>query len=395
MAAQSLRFLLSNTYGHPNIGDEAIVIAMLHELHNHFANARFSFLTSFPDLTQTRHPQVHAVHSQVFRGNRATLKVIKESDLLIIGGGGIIQDFTSLGNLLFHLSRAAAAYRLGTPFMCYAVGVGPLHSRVARCLTATVLKKAQAITVRDDYSAELLLSIGIPGRLVTVTADPVMTLPFASEANNHPVYQAALKAKQTAPLIAISLRPILEKYHVLRGKYTVSDTTVRLIEHIRVIAENLKQSFNAQFLFASMHPKQDDPIGHMLAKALGPQTSFIMAPGDLSPQTMMAIMGLSDLLIGMRLHSLILASRSAVPMIALSYAPKVSGFLSLLGQENQIVGPDDWSVEKIGNLANVTWAKRAEIRAQIEKSVPHLQARAEQNVTITKSVINNLTPHAS
>jgi polysaccharide pyruvyl transferase CsaB len=386
------RFLLSNTYGHPNVGDEAIVTAMIHAMHGQFADAKISLLTAFPDLTRKRHTQVRAIRSQTFQGSFNTLKAVKESDLLVIGGGGIIQDATSLGNLLFHLSHAVIAHLVGTPFVCYAVGVGPLQSRIGRQLTAAILKKAQAITVRDHYSAQLLTSIGISDNLIKATSDPAMNLPFTDEVNNDPVYQKILqtKAHDKRPLIGISLRPVLDKYNILPGEYSISAATDDLIQNVLKVADNLTKQLDVRFLFISMHPSQDDPIGHLFTRKMEGKAPVIMATGQLPPQIMMSIIGQSDLLIGMRLHSLILASRSHIPMLALSYAPKVSGFLSLLGQEKLVLRLSDWTAEKIEHLVYATWHRRAEIKEHLSQVVPRIQEEERENMKMVKYVLRNL-----
>ena len=50
------------------------------------------------------------------------------------------------------------------------------------------------------------------------------------------------------------------------------------------------------------------------------------------PNEMLAIIANLDLLIGMRLHSLIFAAQNAVPMLGLSYDPKVAAFMKSIDQ---------------------------------------------------------------
>ena len=50
------------------------------------------------------------------------------------------------------------------------------------------------------------------------------------------------------------------------------------------------------------------------------------------PGEMLAIIANLDLLIGMRLHSLIFAAQNAVPMLGLSYDPKVAAFMKSIDQ---------------------------------------------------------------
>jgi polysaccharide pyruvyl transferase WcaK-like protein len=57
----------------------------------------------------------------------------------------------------------------------------------------------------------------------------------------------------------------------------------------------------------------------------------VMAPGaDLGAQ--LAAIGSARLVIGMRLHALVLAAAAGVPAIAVSYDPKVDAFATRVGQ---------------------------------------------------------------
>ena len=51
------------------------------------------------------------------------------------------------------------------------------------------------------------------------------------------------------------------------------------------------------------------------------------------PEELMGVIGQSELVISMRLHTLIFASGQGVPMVGIVYDPKVSGFLDYLGQD--------------------------------------------------------------
>jgi polysaccharide pyruvyl transferase WcaK-like protein len=168
------RVVLSNTYGHPNIGDEAILASMIFDLESNIKNVKIEILSRLPELTKNNHPNLAVIKSGVFDGIISTIKSIKSADLLVIGGGGIIQDSSSFGNLLFHLCRATIAILVGTPFICYGIGIGPLNSLISRSLTAAILRKARIIMVRDFISSKLLIDIGIPKNLVRITADPVL-----------------------------------------------------------------------------------------------------------------------------------------------------------------------------------------------------------------------------
>ena len=85
-------------------------------------------------------------------------------------------------SILYYLFILRLAQLLGKKTFIYSQGIGPINSSRNRRLTARVLRRASGIVVRDEASRDLLLSIGVPGRLVQVTADPVIRVRKADTA---------------------------------------------------------------------------------------------------------------------------------------------------------------------------------------------------------------------
>ena len=175
MKEVSPRLVFANSYGNRNVGDEAIVTAMIDSLRDHH-NMHIAFLSRSSDYSTRAHPDIEVVSSGVLCGVPGTMRTIREADLLLFGGGGLLQDRTSIANVLFQLSRPFFASLLGTPFMCYALGVGPLKSALSRWLTRKVLQKAELILVRDQDSLDTLRQIGLISPSIQVTADPALLL---------------------------------------------------------------------------------------------------------------------------------------------------------------------------------------------------------------------------
>jgi polysaccharide pyruvyl transferase WcaK-like protein len=141
------KIVLSNTYGHLNVGDEAILSSMISTISSSIRNVRITVVSRRPKITQKNHPHVQVIHSGVIKdGLKKTVRAIKNADLLIAGGGRGIQDSTNLGNLLFHLSRPLVAYFCGIPFICYALGVGPLRNKIDRFTGPLIFNNAVYIT---------------------------------------------------------------------------------------------------------------------------------------------------------------------------------------------------------------------------------------------------------
>ena len=104
-------------------------------------------------------------------------KTIKNSDVLISGGGSLLQDVTSKKSLIYYLGLIFAATLLKKDVIIFAQGLGPFRSKISQILTKLALKRCKLITVRDTDSQRLLNDWGIDSKLV---CDPVFTFDIKS-----------------------------------------------------------------------------------------------------------------------------------------------------------------------------------------------------------------------
>jgi len=96
---KSLKVVISGYYGFGNTGDEAILTSLLNML-RHDNSLEITVLSAHPRQTRAEH-KVKAVS----RFNPFSIMVsILRSNLLISGGGGLLQDVTSSRSLLYYLS---------------------------------------------------------------------------------------------------------------------------------------------------------------------------------------------------------------------------------------------------------------------------------------------------
>lgn len=378
-AEKPLRMVLSNSYGTANVGDQAILESMLHSLANRFSGIEIDLLSMHVEQSCRRHPQINSLYSGPLKGFFATCRSIRRADLLVLGGGGIIQDASSFGNLVFHLSRPVIAYLVGTPFIGAGLGVGPIKRSFGRWLTKRCLNCADALLVRDKYSAAILGELNVDRPPIIVTADFALALDFPNRPELKQPYRDLLRIKnQCDCLIGLSLRPE-------RGRHKTGARQSEAFGHQLnawvEVANSMVRQRNAHIVFVSMHPDQDDSLGWEIARRMHQPERFTLLSGGLDPQTMMATVGLLDLLIGMRLHSIVFAARSAVPFIAIAYDAKVTAFCELLGQGEQVLSPDRMlDYDSLMAKIERTWQRRKDIASAIKKELPQLVLRAQSNI---------------
>ena len=169
--------VLSGYYGFGNSGDEAVLYSIISQLRETDPTVAVTVLSNQPELTSCEYG-VHAVNRWRLR---AVVRAIRDSSLLISGGGSLLQDVTGIRSIIYYLGIVFLAKLYGKPVMFYAQGIGPVSTWLGRTLTRTVVNRVDTVSVRDPRSAEELAQMGVTRPPVRVTADPVFALEPSSE----------------------------------------------------------------------------------------------------------------------------------------------------------------------------------------------------------------------
>ncbi len=314
------RIAISGYYGCGNSGDEAVLMGIRDAFRRTATNrVVLTALSQNPDETT----RLHGIDS-AFRMDIPTLKrEISGSQLLISGGGSLLQDTTSLKSLLYYLyvMRVAATYKV--PFMVYAQGIGPLRRPISRKLVVAMLKRAAAITVRDNESKLLLESIGVISPPIEVTADPAFALTAAPISDISAVFAAAGVGLDSQP-IGVALRPW-------------GDAAKAPIERYAALIAELQKQTGQPVVMLPMHHPDDVDFSNRVAAVCSNKPAILST--HMPPDAVLATVSTFKAVVALRLHALIFAARCGVPAVALAYDPKVTSLMQSLGAEQNLL---DW-----------------------------------------------------
>ena len=339
------KIVISGYYGFNNAGDEALLTAILAALRAVEPKADITVISGNPGNTIAKH-QVKSLYR--FAAVRL-LRAIGNADLVISGGGSLLQDVTSKRSLAYYLSVIAAAKWKGKKVMLFAQGIGPIRSRFMRILTRLVVNKADVITVRDRDSAEELARMGVPAAKVEVTADPVLMLnPESKIAGKAILAEAGLDPYR--PIIGVSVREWPENQ--------------RCLKQLAAALGKLSEKFNAQIAVLPLQVSMDLQDSQLLQSYLPKiRNRTVLLRGEYSTEQFLSIIGSFRLLIGMRLHALIFAAVMKVPLMAISYDPKVDSFLKAIGTE--AVGTvETLDAAKVVKTAEGLWGRKPQLQEE-------------------------------
>ena len=301
--------VMSGYYGFSNTGDDAILESICQGVRAASDEVELTVLSKDPELTRKQYG-LNAVPRFNFL---KVISALKKSDLLLSGGGSLLQDTTSTRSLVYYLSVMNLARMLGKPVMLYANGIGPVRKDANRSRVRKVVEQAAAVTLRDHSSAKELREMGVKRPDLLVTADPVFRLESADPARAKQLL-AQTGLPEGRDFVAVSVRDWAAAEKFPTG--------------MAALCDHLRREYDAEVLFMLMQPEVDRGMTESVRKEMK-ETSYVLDVPS-TPREMMAVLGQAKLCLAMRLHTLIFAARMAVPTLGLVYDPKVASFLQEL-----------------------------------------------------------------
>ena len=360
-----MRIALSGYYGFGNAGDEAVLAATIENLRRRLPSVEPVVLSNDPESTAREH-QVEAAPRWPLRRVRATLR---ECDLLLSGGGTLLQDATSLRSLWYYTRVTSLARSIGTPYAIFAQGIGPLRSWLGRRWAARCLRHASAITVRDEDALRNATALGVPGIDVELAADPAILLtPDESER----VREILARAGGERPLVGIAPR-----------RWPGGDSTLAALAEV---AKDAAREWGARLLALPFQHPDDLEVCEGIARAAG---DAIVVSEPLTARELSAVISRLDLLVAVRLHALIFAAARSVPAVGIAYDPKVSGFCAAAGQA--------WvPADTPGAVAPAVaecWSGREEGASARREAAAELTRLAEVNFDMVQRLCHHYSDH--
>lgn len=287
------KVLISGYYGFDNFGDEVILGILLDKL----KDCNVTVMTANPRKTF----DTYGVHTiQTFSYDHV-MREIARCDVLISGGGSLLQNVTSNGSLLFYTMIIRFALMLNKDVMIFAQGIGPIKGFLANFITKSVLKKCKYVSVRDEKSKKLLDKWKIKSNLVC-----------------DPVYSLEVENPERTSKIGIQLR----KYDTL---------TDELFDNI--IKQIRKRFYDREIELLCLQDEVDTGISQVFINKLRAVDKSIKVRlvNGLNNKQIIERISQYDCLIGMRYHACLVSAKYGVKTLAVAYDPKVELLAEDLG----------------------------------------------------------------
>ena len=345
-AEKPMEAVISGYYGYDNLGDDAILYAISRQLSALEPPIRLTVLSRRPKETAA----CYGLRAVSRFSPSAVFRALRKSDLLISGGGSLLQDRTSTRSVRYYLAVIRLAQMLKKPVFLYANGIGPLSRENNRRRVCRCIEDCSGVTLRDGDSLLELRTLGVTRQDIQVTADPAFTLSGDDRGRQR---LGALGIPTEGPMLGISLRrvPGIEEQ----------------IPQFAALFDRIWQEQGKTLVFFVMQESVDRELSLAVMEQMKAPAYLAASPMD--PAGMLSMLRCMDALVSMRLHTIIFAARERVPAVGCVYDPKITAFLQMLG------------LPSCGTPENLEADSAYETVAEVLEHLPAYRETLEQRVS--------------
>ncbi|MCF7889931.1 polysaccharide pyruvyl transferase CsaB [Candidatus Bipolaricaulota bacterium] len=360
----SKRITISGYYGFGNLGDEAILESLVTSLRDRFGKGEpvIVVLSNEPERTE----KDHGVRATNRWNPVAVFRTLKNSEVLISGGGGLLQDRTSSPSLWYYLTLLYLARILSVPAYVVGQGIGPVNKKYNELLLRGAIAGIKGFHVRDDRSAELLRSFGVGDDKLIVGGDLAFLLSgTGTDRNEYLNYP-------DREIVGAALRSDVEgRSDVLRAVSSGLDM--------------LSEKFDVNVVLFSTNSLSDADLNTDLQDSTEVPCKIIDVD-HLSPAQLVEMMGDLELVIAGRLHALIFSLLSKTPVQSISYDPKMDLLIEELNDPDANPGLSIWQPDDLINATKYLsdlesiYRQRTELREKVTRARDEIVQKTEEKM---------------
>ena len=413
-----MRITLFGNDSTANLGDQAILIAMMKALGDVFKGACFTILSAHPDLARERlgdRPEVERIGAipwmarsgaticRILAGftwsrmlARAGLlwtaasrerveaaRWIRQSDLVVLVGGRWIAS-PYFGTVMMALWALREAQGARVPVVAYSQSVGPFRTMKEKGAAHALLAGLKLIVARDTASMEFLRHFSAPGPRVAYAPDCVFALTVAPAGAVDEAMRVEEIDESRRPLVAVTARTLaatMESYRQEEHERYL-DMMARICDAL--IEDGVQLVFLSSTYAAGDYDRSDPDIGKTFRNRMNNPGALKIVEREYPVQVLKGMYGRMDLVVSTRMHPTILASAMKVPVIALAYEYKGVEVLNALGLGEYAVSLKDATADDVIALARKALAEKETIAGHLEERIPEIQRQALEAARFVK-----------
>jgi polysaccharide pyruvyl transferase CsaB len=332
------KILICGNYGVGNLGDEAILRALIQKWEETF---EITVMSANPEKTEAKF-NVKAIHkypsgirthfqriftSEGRKRGKETVKAMRNSDRFILGGGTLLTD-EPWKSMFVWGAQVKLAQKERKKIEIYSNGIGPFRKQWSRRWAKKILSKASKISVRDERSSEWVQRL--IGECPTLIKDPVLGMKILNK-------KEVKNIDKKAAIFAIR--------YWTNNMNKIERTIKDFIQFLW-----LEKGVKSVLVPFEKGNKKDAEIVNKIIEQLPAGYGARIWDDYQDEATIINAISQSHLVVGMRLHSLIFSHITNTPFIGISYMEKVKALGEELNKKEWIIDLKNLSLEHLKEI---------------------------------------------
>jgi len=304
---------------------------------------------------------------------RMVICPLKNTNIVVArGGDGVLTDFDGFRAFLASFYNFLLPLILNKKVILPSLTIPPFKRKITMKLTSFILKRADYIIARDMHTKKLLRELGVTESRIAFMPDAAFTL----------LPREVLLPEsitKTSEKLLIGLVPSAYAYKHFEEGLKEGDQYIKYTDLFAKVIDYVVEKYGAKVLlipheFSTYEPSRidDKKVARDVYKKLKYKTKVeIIEEND--PRTVKFIISKLDFLISPRMHPLVHALSTGVPIIGIDHGTlKTIELMNLFGIGNFTI--------KIKNLDTLT------LKNKIDLLVPQL-SKISQNIVVVRNNI--------
>lgn len=388
MAKAPKRVTVLGNFSGRNAGDAAILEGLLKELSARYGRLLFQVPTINPSFIR-RSYKGYCVRPVSLLPWKLSLKMfglpalraILDCDLVLVTDA-ILFDHKLFNPLFNYLSTLALllplAKRRAVPVVLYNVSLGTIDSELGRRCLERVIESSEVVILRDVESAQLMRHLGIDHGNVRFGADCALSIEPCSEERLEEICKREGLFERRGRRIGFNINSYIDTYVENRARRI---SRRAFLEAVAVAVDRVVAGLDAEVLFVATQHMDIGITREAIERCQSKRHIKMVSNRVYSYRELAGILSRLELMVGMRTHSLILASSVGTPVAGIIAYPKTRAYLRSIGQE-RFLEFDSFSADNLERLVRSAWEERETLRLKVREAVEEQKRRVRESAEL-------------
>ncbi len=393
----SLRILIPNATGPRNIGDQAMLEVLIDLIKGVHKDASITVHSTDPNMYKNgSYKTKHTLYSwSVYRETEITSRITNVSklviqyallklgikslridkgldnlirdyenaDLIVFVGGGYLRSKKGIKQtlnlamqlLLFRYAELFSARKIVAP-----ISIGPFGYKWLEKIVANELKQMDLVAVREEYSYKILKKYKLKNIILS---------------SDHALMIKKINKKRTESKLTFgfTIREWLKGEKHTNFENIFTETIHEFSQFTGAKIQPIVQ------VDASKYGEDDALTTKRVVAKLKSKNIYVLKTKTLhNVRDALGVYSTVDLLLGMRMHSNILAAIQGTPFVAISYEHKTEGIAKQLNMEKNCIKYENVDSKNLYKLLIDAYENKRDIKKQLLHSVKTIQDNETQ-----------------